>query len=503
MTHNLDEIMGETRLLIEEGKLERAKSILMRERENLPNDPLLNLQLGRIFVQQNRTEESLHFLWSAYNIAPNMPSGVAILALALQKTGKAFHAQKILRQALVNDPSDIVLLTRYASLLQFQQNFQRSITFNERILVIFPMSLLAHANIAEAFAELEDYDQSLKNIEEALSRADVPQVRLNKAINLFLMERYSDGWSEYEARLDPSIPEAPKRLLRVPRWNWETLKNKTILVCSEQGVGDEIYFSAYIPKIKKLAQNVIMETDPRLVNLFKRSFDGVNVHAYSRRIIDGRPIFSYGWLKKMKKPDFYIDLASLPHFLSDTHVHPLNNGYHLKHDCKDGLFWREEIERLSVGKPVIGLFWRSGLFTPERQHFYPSIRFWGPILTMPNVCFLSLQYDDHADDIKLAQELFDASFIKIQSADLRNDLDQLAAICSGLAGVISPSTTTAHLAAAVGTKTIIIDKTKTWSPIVNNFDAILPSIEHIYPPTGAGWNWVFEQTRGKVERWLD
>ena len=64
-----------------------------------------------------------------------------------------------------------------------------------------------------------------------------------------------------------------RRRLRVPRWNRQPLQNKTILVCSEQGVGDELYFSAYLPKLIEISGKVILETDPRLTHLFKESLE--------------------------------------------------------------------------------------------------------------------------------------------------------------------------------------------------------------------------------------
>jgi hypothetical protein len=72
-----------------------------------------------------------------------------------------------------------------------------------------------------------------------------------------------------------------------------------------------------------------------------------------------------------------------------------------------------------------------------------------------------------------------------------------------LAGVIAPSTTTAHLSGSVGTKTIIMDRTTTWSPMINdNQDAVIPSIRRISPPNVDDWKWNFEKARLVVKGWL-
>ena len=92
--------------------------------------------------------------------------------------------------------------------------------------------------------------------------------------------------------------------------------------------------------------------------------------------------------------------------------------------------------------------------------------------------------------------------IPCKNKDLKNDFKQLGAICSALAGVVAPSTTTAHLAAAVGTRTIIVHNTRTWSPTINGFDAFLPCIQRIHPPNSSDWQWVFEETRRQIDHWL-
>ena len=145
--------------------------------------------------------------------------------------------------------------------------------------------------------------------------------------------------------------------------------------------------------------------------------------------------------------------------------------------------WKDRLKKMTGDKPVLGLFWRSGLYISARKHFYPTIDLWGPILSLKNVAFLSLQFDDDSHDVMLAKQLFGVEILKAEDINLRDDLDQTASLCKALTGVIAPSTTTAHLSGSVGTKTIIMDRTTTWAPMINNNqDAVIPSIQRIFPP---------------------
>ena len=103
---------------------------------------------------------------------------------------------------------------------------------------------------------------------------------------------------------------------------------------------------------------------------------------------------------------------------------------------------------------------------------------------------------------KIKLGIFGVNILKVEGINLRDDLDEIASLCKALTGVISPSTTTAHLSGCMGTKTIIIDRTTNWSPKINNFDAVLPSIQHIFPPQVGDWNWVFKKARSVAQGWI-
>ena len=58
------------------------------------------------------------------------------------------------------------------------------------------------------------------------------------------------------------------------------LKNKKILVWSEQGIGDEIMFANTLPELVENSASVLLECSERLVPIFRRSFEGM--HVFSR-----------------------------------------------------------------------------------------------------------------------------------------------------------------------------------------------------------------------------
>ena len=56
-----------------------------------------------------------------------------------------------------------------------------------------------------------------------------------------------------------------------------SLKDKTVLLYSDCGLGDTIMFSRYIPFLQKIAKQVILQTDREIIDILSQSFKDVDV----------------------------------------------------------------------------------------------------------------------------------------------------------------------------------------------------------------------------------
>jgi hypothetical protein len=72
-------------------------------------------------------------------------------------------------------------------------------------------------------------------------------VRHTLGMTLLQLGKYAEGWALYEARRELHPAPAPPAL---PEWRGESLAGKRIIVVGEQGLGDQIMLSRFLPNLQ-------------------------------------------------------------------------------------------------------------------------------------------------------------------------------------------------------------------------------------------------------------
>ena len=151
--------------------------------------------------------------------------------------------------------------------------------------------------------------------------------------------RLDAGWAGYEWRR--RTEDFKLRDFGFPEWDGGSLVGKAILLYAEQGVGDEVLFASCIPEVIEGAGWVVIECEPRLEQLFKRSFPQATVVGVKRE--------ERGWLNGLGQVDCQCAIGSLPKYLRPTvESFPAENVY-LKADGERVGYWRRRLEELGGG----------------------------------------------------------------------------------------------------------------------------------------------------------
>ena len=252
---------------------------------------------------------------------------------------------------------------------------------------------------------LEEGEAVMRRVIEAAPELPNPRDALGN--NLLAQGRYREGWPFYEARVErEGINSGYPRTFPFPRWHGENLSNKCIVIFPEQGMGDQIQFVRFLPRLEKLGARVILLAPPALAELFRQNFPQVEV-----MIAEGSVDFP--------DPDYWATLADLP-VRMDVQMDDLWEGPYLK-------------PPRATGEPEIGAF-RVGLMVHGNRDYGKDI-----YRSLPPELAARLRRDLPGEIVDLSPESTGA-----------RDFSETAAIISTLDLVVSVDTAVAHLAGAMG-----------------------------------------------------
>lgn len=313
----------------------------------------------------------------------------------------------------------------------------------QRSLHLKPRGICALNNMALIHINTNEPEQALELVDKSLSLDAKPGDKLdaldNKALALLSLGEWEEGFNLYEHTLGHN-KHRTERLYTEPegiKGRWAGEKGKTVVCYGEQGIGDEISFGSCIPDLIRDSKKVVIDCEPKLEGLFKRSFPEADVYGTRYKTDNTWPL-NY-------KFDSRVALSSLAkYYRKKTEDFP--GTPYLKADPERRVQWRALLDTLPGLK--VGIAWNGGLTITGRVRRSLKLEQLMPILAQ-KASFISLEYNDASEEI----ERLEKRGIKVHQwprATLTDDYDDTAALVSELDLVISVTTAVIHLAGALG-----------------------------------------------------
>ena len=435
--NNLGNILGLS------GQLEEAVDTYRKALEINPDDIRTYNNLSLVFQKQGKLAEAIDTYYKILEIDPTDVGVCRSLGMLLTEQGKLEEAIEAYYKVLEIDSTDAGIYNNLGILLKEQGKFKEAIDAYCKALEIFPGYADAYNNLGNVLQLQGNFEDAAVVYKKALEiNSQFSEAHKNLGMLLLLTGELEHGWEKYEWRWKCHDFPSENRNFPQPLWDGTGLSDKSVLVWTEQGVGDEIMFANMLDTLSWMADKIITECEERLVPLFQRSFPKIQFVSREQK---PNPILLD------KDIDYQVPIGSLAQWLRKNESQFPKKGSYLSASSEKVSQLRDKYKRLTDDRFLVGISWKSINHGIEKEKS-TILENWTPILSQPDCFFVNLQYGDIKQEIG---EYYSSTGILIytdQEINPLTNLDDFAAQISALDLVISISNTTVHISGALGKK---------------------------------------------------
>jgi tetratricopeptide (TPR) repeat protein len=457
--------------LQQQRRYEEAFKVFDKAIQLSPDDAELWRQMGDILVEQARHDQAILSYQHALKLNPDHPDALyksGVLLGQFERYGEAIAYLDRSDKALPNHAP--TLQARARALFNLKRP-EECLTEGKRAYRLDPGNADTCNIIAAALRSLGRDEEALEWFDKALDiRPNSTEIINNKIILLYYLHRFDDifvlyarvkslkfndamtdglvsfaylltgnfeaGWPLHQARL--RLPSATYPKISVPMWlGEEDIEGKTILIATDEGLGDTIQFIRYVPTLAERGARILLVVQDALYGLLS-GLSGLS-QCIPKSAATAVSAF-----------ELHCPVSSLPlAFGTRLDTIPSTTPY-LPPPTNDRVqAWEDRLGPRT--KLRVGLVWSGNPVHINDHNRSTSLRTLSRILDV-DATFVSLQKDPRPDDAAILRERSDIIDL---TADL-TDFSETAALVSCLDLVITVDTSVAHLAGALGRPTWIL-----------------------------------------------
>ncbi len=442
--------------------------------------------LANLFQAQEKWSDAISLYRKVVALNPQSSDARHNLACALIAERAFDEAIAQLQQVIAVHPEHADAYNHLGSALLGLHHFDDAIRAHEKAIELRPGFVDALCNLANAYLARNEPSAALRSLRHAAECApDSVSVAFNTSIALLVSGEWREGFEKYERRWDTE-----QKAFRKPRAEtlWlgrEDLSGKTILLWSEQGIGDTVQFARYVTTLCARGARVTLHVQPAVKTLLAAALCG-KVTVYSKS--ESLPAGDF---------DFQCPLGSLPHALDLTVESLTEQQPYLFVEPSRQAEWAARLNarasawaQLSVGTSAsaarIGIVCSGNArHKNDHQRSLPLGAF-AEISAAIAAPLHVLQKDFRSAD---AETLLSRKDAFVNWSDALVDFTETCGLVSALDLVITVDTSVAHLAGAMGKPTwILLPYAPDWRWLLNRSDTPwYPSVRLFRQPKPGDW----------------
>ena len=453
-----------------------------------PDQAEIYYNLGNALQEQEKYEEAIANYQQAIALSPDYPKAYNNWGTCLKALGRLDEAIAQYQQAIALDPNYAGAYNRLGNTLKKQGKIAEAIAQYHLALAIEPHYVEVHNNMALVLQTEGRLEEAIGHYNKSLQlRPNDATTHFARAFTWLLMGDLPSGWNEYEWRWDDDIV-APRHFEQ-PLWDGSYLEGGTILIYTEQGLGDNIQFIRYVPLVKERVSQVIVECPECLVRLF------ANVPGIDRVVTQGKALPEF---------DVQVPLMSLPRIFGTTLENIPASIPYLRPGTGETPVLRTDDAAIKVGFVWAGT---DSYLHDLTRYRSCSVDDFLELLDIPNLSLYSLQKEPSEEELKALHgggRAGETPALRILSLhEQLNDFADTAKAIAQLDLVISVDTAVAHLAGAMGKPVwVLLPFAPDWRWMLNRSDSPWYPTMRLFRQSQPG-DWPFAQVKSALQSLVD
>ena len=254
--------------LVRSGQLQQAAALYERVLSAEPGNPSAAQALAAIMATTGNHSKAADLWKLVLNARPKSVTAHLGLGMALAAKGEFRPAISCYEKAIRIDDANARAHFLLGNSYRKTGDRNKAISSYRRAIELKPDFIEALSNLGGTLHEICRFKEAASIYEQALSmRPNEAFPRRSLATLQLALGQHEQGWRNYRARL--SMENAPKDFFRevLP----ENLQDKQVLLVRDQGLGDEIFFLRFLPRLKQRGGSLFYRPDRRLVPMLRRA----------------------------------------------------------------------------------------------------------------------------------------------------------------------------------------------------------------------------------------
>jgi tetratricopeptide (TPR) repeat protein len=435
--------------------------------------------LGSAQLERNRFEEASITLQRSLQKAGHFFEALHDLGTAYGHLGKTQEAILCYTDCLQLNPNSHELYFNIARCLDDLGRYDEALTHYDKAIQLNPDFARAWYNKGITLHDLKRYDEALTHYDKAIKLNPVFfDIHWNKALTHLVLGDFDNGWTWFDYRWKKRGVDQYRYYQFPELESLENITDKNILVSHEQGLGDTIQFSRYVPKLIELGAKVTFKVQEPLLNLLTSQLDCVTTSE----------------IQNNSKFDFQVPLLTLPK-LFKTGIDNIPPPIHIKVNSSQISRWEKQLN-LSKNKLNIGIAVSGNPIHVNDLNRSMPLSYLSSLFHLGK--FFIIQKNINEADQKILSHHKEVIFL----GDKIDDFLDTAAIIMNMDLIISVDTSLIHLAGSLNKSSLLmLPWCPEWRWLIDRSDSPwYPSLKILRQESPGDWDSVITQIKIALEK---